>query len=168
MEIKARIITNKGDINLILFPEIAPYTVANFVALTLSGYYTNMKFHRVIKDFMIQTGDPTGTGMGGPGYQFMDEKIEMEFDRPGILAMANAGPNTNGSQFFITHIPTMWLNYKHTIFGEVVSEKDQEVVDSIEQGDDLQKIELYGDVEQYLEQYKYAVDEFKNAIVSTK
>ena len=124
--LNAKIKTAKGDINLKLFPEVAPMTVTNFVHLSRRGYYNGLKFHRVIADFMIQGGDPTGTGAGGPGYQFGDEfKKEVVFDRKGLLAMANAGPNTNGSQFFITHVPTEWLNYKHTIFGEVVSEEDQ-------------------------------------------
>ena len=100
---------------------------------------------------MIQGGDPTGTGAGGPGYQFRDEfKEGVVFDKKGLLAMANAGPNTNGSQFFITHVPTEWLNYKHTIFGEVVSEEDQKVVDSIKQGDKIESIEITGDVDKFL------------------
>ena len=117
--------TTKGDINLTLKPEVAPVTVANFVNLAKRGYYNGIKFHRVIADFMVQGGDPTGTGAGGPGYNFKDEFVQgVEFTKPGILAMANAGKNTNGSQFFITHVPTDWLNYKHTIFGEVVSAED--------------------------------------------
>ncbi|MCI7342474.1 MAG: peptidylprolyl isomerase [Fusobacterium necrophorum] len=133
-----------------LFPQIAPMTVTNFVYLAKRGYYTGLKFHRVIPNFMIQGGDPTGTGAGGPGYQFGDEFQEgVTFDRKGILAMANAGPNTNGSQFFITHVPTDWLNYKHTIFGEVVGEEDQAVVDKVAQGDSMQEIQILGDVEEF-------------------
>lgn len=151
----AKIITNKGDINLELYDKIAPLTVANFVSLIRKGYYNNISFHRVIKDFMIQTDDPTGTGMGGPGYSFKDEFVEgVIFDSPGILAMANVGPNTNGSQFFITHVNTPWLNYKHTIFGKVLSEEDQKVVDSIMQDDKLISIEINGDVDKYNEIYK--------------
>lgn len=148
----AKIVTDRGDINLKLFPEIAPITVTNFVYLAKRGYYDGLKFHRVIQDFMIQGGDPTGTGAGGPGYQFQDEFVEgVVFDKKGKLAMANAGPNTNGSQFFITHVPTDWLNYRHTIFGEVISDKDQDVVDTVKQDDIMKTIEITGDVEKFLE-----------------
>jgi len=116
--------TTKGKIEFKLFPEVAPKTVENFIGLTKKGYYNGIVFHRVIKNFMIQGGDPTGTGRGGEsiwGGKFKDEFAPgIVFDRSGILAMANAGPNTNGSQFFITTKPTPWLNGKHTIFGEVV------------------------------------------------
>lgn len=126
--------TTRGNITLQLFPEIAPKTVENFVGLVKKGYYDGIIFHRVIRQFMIQGGDPTGTGRGGTslwGTKFEDEfKPNIVFDRPGILAMANAGPNTNGSQFFITTIPTPWLNGRHTIFGEVVEGYD--VVKKIE------------------------------------
>lgn len=152
IKLNAKIKTAKGEINLVLFPEVAPATVTNFVVLAKRGYYDNLKFHRVIADFMIQGGDPTGTGAGGPGYNFKDEFVKgVKFDKPGILAMANAGPGTNGSQFFITHIPTDWLNGRHTIFGEVVSAEDQKVVDSISQGDRMETIEITGDVEKLLE-----------------
>ena len=152
MSLQAIIKTDKGEINLNLFPEVAPVTVINFITLAKSGYYNGLKFHRVIKDFMIQGGDPIGTGAGGPGYQFGDEfKKEVTFNKKGLLAMANAGPNTNGSQFFITHVPTEWLNYRHTIFGEVVSDKDQSVVDNIEQGDVMNEIVIVGDSEKLLE-----------------
>lgn len=143
--IKAVIKTNKGNINLNLFDEIAKKTVQNFVELSNKKYYNNTKFHRVIEDFMIQGGDPTGTGMGGPGYTFEDEFVEgVIFDREGLLAMANAGPNTNGSQFFITHVKTPWLNYRHTIFGEVESEEDMKVVNSIKQNDIVEEIIIKG------------------------
>ena len=152
MSLQAIIKTDKGEINLNLFPEVAPVTVINFITLAKSGYYNGLKFHRVIKDFMIQGGDPTGTGAGGPGYQFGDEfKKEVTYNKKGLLAMANAGPNTNGSQFFITHVPTEWLNYRHTIFGEVVSDKDQNVVDNIEQGDVMNEIVIVGDSDKLLE-----------------
>ncbi len=122
--------TEKGDIAIRLLAREAPVTVNNFVYLSLTGYYANTMFHRVIADFMAQGGDPSGTGTGGPGYQFEDEfDPAVVFDRPGLLAMANAGPRTNGSQFFITFVPTAWLNQKHTIFGEVVAGMD--VVSSI-------------------------------------
>ncbi|MDL5049142.1 peptidylprolyl isomerase [Oscillatoria amoena NRMC-F 0135] len=126
--------TNQGPIKFKLFPDIAPKTCENFITLCNQGYYDGVVFHRVIKDFMIQGGDPTGSGRGGEscwGKRFEDEVTpKVSFDRPGLLAMANAGPNTNGSQFFITTVPTAWLNMKHTIFGEVVEGYD--IVQKIE------------------------------------
>ena len=157
--------TTKGDINLTLKPEVAPVTVANFVNLAKRGYYNGIKFHRVIADFMVQGGDPTGTGAGGPGYNFKDEFVQgVEFTKPGILAMAKAGKNTNGSQFFITHVPTDWLNYKHTIFGEVVSAEDQKVVNAIAQGDVMNEVVIEGDVDAFLVEVKEAVDQFNSAL----
>ena len=112
--------TDKGNITLKLFADKVPLTVNNFVFLSRQGFYDGTIFHRVISDFMAQGGDPTGTGMGGPGYRFSDEfSPGLRHDKPGILSMANAGPNTNGSQFFITHIPTPWLDNKHSVFGQV-------------------------------------------------
>lgn len=161
----ATIKTTKGDIHLTLKPEVAPITVTNFVNLAKRGYYNGIKFHRVIADFMIQGGDPTGTGAGGPGYNFRDEFVQgVEFTKPGILAMANAGPNTNGSQFFITHVPTEWLNYKHTIFGEIVSAEDQKVVNAIAQGDIMNEVVIEGDVDAFLAEVKEAVDQFNSAL----
>jgi cyclophilin family peptidyl-prolyl cis-trans isomerase len=117
--------TAKGDIRVSLFADKAPKTVNNFVFLARDGFYDNTTFHRVMHDFMAQGGDPTGTGRGGPGYQFADEfDPTLKFDGPGILAMANAGPNTNGSQFFLTYVATPWLNGKHSIFGKVESGMD--------------------------------------------
>ncbi len=116
--------TNKGDMTIDLYTKEAPKTVNNFVFLSRKGFYDGVIFHRVIKDFMIQGGDPTGTGMGGPGYKFEDEMNDFVFDSAGILAMANSGPNTNGSQFFITHAATPWLTGKHTIFGKVTQGTD--------------------------------------------
>jgi peptidyl-prolyl cis-trans isomerase B (cyclophilin B) len=128
--------TNRGTIELTLHPQHAPQTVNNFVFLAEQGFYDGVKFHRVIADFMIQTGDPTGTGRGGPGYRFADEckGNPLKHER-GVISMANAGPNTNGSQFFITHVPTPHLNGKHTVFGKVT--KGLDVVDSIRQGDTI-------------------------------
>jgi cyclophilin family peptidyl-prolyl cis-trans isomerase len=112
--------TDKGEITLELFADKVPQTVNNFVFLARQGFYDGTIFHRVIADFMAQGGDPTGTGRGGPGYQFKDEfHPQLRHDKPGVLSMANAGPNTNGSQFFITHAPTPWLNNKHSVFGQV-------------------------------------------------
>ncbi len=122
--------TEKGDIYIRLFAEKTPKTVNNFVFLSREGFYNGIIFHRVIPDFMAQGGDPTGTGRGGPGYQFEDEfNPSLRHDAPGILSMANAGRNTNGSQFFITHVPTPWLDFKHTVFGMVT--KGMDVVLSI-------------------------------------
>ncbi|HNX46015.1 MAG: peptidylprolyl isomerase [Anaerolineaceae bacterium] len=117
--------TDNGDIVVRLFADRVPQTVNNFVFLARQGFYDNTFFHRVIKDFMVQGGDPTGTGRGGPGYSFRDEfDPKLKHDKPGMLSMANAGPNTNGSQFFITHVPTPWLDGKHAIFGQVVTGMD--------------------------------------------
>ena len=117
--------TDLGDIKIKLFADLVPTTVNNFVFLARDGYYNDTIFHRVIKDFMAQGGDPTATGMGGPGYKFRDEfHSSLKHNKPGILSMANAGPNTNGSQFFITFVPTPWLDQKHSVFGEVVDGMD--------------------------------------------
>ncbi len=166
--LNAKIVTDKGDINLKLFPEVAPLTVLNFAHLAKRGYYDNLKFHRVISDFMIQGGDPTGTGAGGPGYQFGDEfKEGVVFDRKGLLAMANAGKNTNGSQFFITHVETPWLNYHHTIFGEVVSAADQDVVNKIAQDDVIKTIEITGDFDKFMtEENKKMADQIDEILDS--
>jgi len=137
--------TNKGDIKLQLFADKTPVTVANFVNLANRGFYDNLTFHRVIPDFMIQGGCPRGTGTGGPGYRFEDEcTSSLRHDAPGILSMANAGPGTNGSQFFITHVPTAWLDGKHTVFGSVLDADDQAVVDSIVAGDTISGIDVSG------------------------
>jgi peptidyl-prolyl cis-trans isomerase B (cyclophilin B) len=144
--------TSKGDIRLNLFPEQAPVTVANFVNLAKRGFYDGLRFHRVISDFMVQGGCPQGTGTGGPGYRFEDEfDPSLRHDRSGLLSMANAGPGTNGSQFFITHVPTPWLDDNHSIFGAVEDAGDQAVVDSIEQGDTIESLTVSGDVDALLE-----------------
>lgn len=146
MSVKAIIETSKGDIHVTLFSEQTPLTVANFANLSTRGYYDNLNFHRVIENFMIQGGCPQGRGTGGPGYQFDDECTpSLRHDAPGVLSMANAGPGTNGSQFFITHTATPWLDGKHTVFGKVDSELDQQVVDLIEQGDSIKSIRIEGD-----------------------
>jgi len=150
--IKAVMKTSKGDIRLNLFPEQAPVTVANFVNLAKRGFYDGLRFHRVISDFMVQGGCPQGTGTGGPGYRFEDEfDPSLRHDRSGLLSMANAGPGTNGSQFFITHVPTPWLDDNHSIFGAVEDASDQAVVDSIEQGDTIESLTVSGDVDALLE-----------------
>ena len=158
---KIKFTTNKGEININLLPEKSPVTVASFVNLVKNGYYNGLKFHRVIEDFMAQGGDPTGTGMGGPGYRFEDEVDNgLDFSVPGKLAMANAGPGTNGSQFFITTVPTEWLNGNHTIFGEVVSESDLEVVKLLSNNDVMERVEIEGDVKEILDTYKDRISEW--------
>ena len=149
--LSAEIVTEKGTISVDLFSEQTPITVANFVNLPSRGFYDNLNFHRVIQDFMIQGGCPSGNGMGGPGYRFADEFLpELRHDSPGKLSMANAGPGTNGSQFFITHVPTPHLDDAHTIFGAVKSEEDQKIVDQIEQGDQIQTIKIVGEYQELL------------------
>jgi peptidyl-prolyl cis-trans isomerase B (cyclophilin B) len=138
----ATITTSKGAIKLELFTEQAPDTTANFIKLVKDGFYNGLTFHRVLADFMVQAGCPQGTGTGGPGYKFDDEAsaLALPHDGPGKLSMANAGPNTNGSQFFITHVATPWLDGKHGIFGEVL--EGQDIVDAIAQGDTMESIEI--------------------------
>lgn len=166
VNLTATIKTSKGDIHIKLFPNETPFTVLNFVNLSKKGYYDGLNFHRVLADFMIQGGCPDGTGMGGPGYNFKDEFVkELVFDKPGILAMANSGPSTNGSQFFITHVETSWLNHKHTIFGEVVSSEDQDVVNKVAQGDKIISIEISGDVDAFLEENKAPLAELNGELV---
>ena len=138
--------TDRGRIRLKLLPDKAPLTVANFVNLSQRGYYNGLNFHRVIPNFMVQGGCPNGVGNGGPGYRFEDEcHADARHDGPGVLSMANAGPGTNGSQFFITHEATNWLDGKHTVFGNVVDMTDQAVVDAIRQGDIIQSVVIEGD-----------------------
>jgi peptidyl-prolyl cis-trans isomerase B (cyclophilin B) len=165
MELSAVIKTTRGTINLDLFADQAPLTVANFVNLCTRGYYDGLNFHRLIADFMIQGGCPEGSGRGGPGYRFEDECTPaLKHDRPGILSMANAGPRTNGSQFFITHVPTAWLDGKHTVFGRVVSDNDQQVVNSIQQGDAIVSISIEGDAGELLQQFSDRVSEWNKIL----
>jgi peptidyl-prolyl cis-trans isomerase B (cyclophilin B) len=150
-ELSAEIATAHGTIHLRLFAGQTPVTVANFVNLARRGYYNGLTFHRVIPDFMIQGGCPHGSGTGGPGYKFEDEIVSsLKHDRGGILSMANAGPGTNGSQFFITHIATPWLDGKHTVFGAVVDAADKAIVDKVKNGDTIESITIKGDVEPLL------------------
>jgi len=140
----ATIKTTKGDIRIELYPEEAPITVSNFVNLAERGYYDGVTFHRVVPNFVIQGGDPTGSGSGGPGYRFEDEfHPSRRHDSAGILSMANAGPKTNGSQFFVTHGPTPHLNDRDSVFGKVVS--GQDVVDAIRRGDAMETVTIEGD-----------------------
>ncbi|MBE7489604.1 MAG: peptidylprolyl isomerase [Candidatus Omnitrophica bacterium] len=166
-ELQVNIKTNQGAIQVTLFPDKAPMTVANFLNLAQRKYYDGIVFHRVIPNFMIQGGDPTGTGRGGPGYKFKDECVpELVFDKPGLLAMANAGPGTNGSQFFVTHVPTPWLNGKHTIFGAVKS--GQDVVDKIKQGDKIESIEIIGDYSSLFDSQKAQLEEWNKILDANK
>ena len=145
MALTATIDTDRGPIKLELYPEKAPLTVANFVNLAKRGFYDGLNFHRVIDSFMIQGGCPQGRGTGGPGYKFEDETRNGVPHQRGSLSMANAGPNTNGSQFFITHIKTDWLDGKHTVFGKVLEGLD--VVDAVKQGDAIKSVKIEGDVD---------------------
>jgi peptidyl-prolyl cis-trans isomerase B (cyclophilin B) len=143
-KLTAVIETSRGKIEIALEPEKTPVTTANFVNLAQRGFYNGVTFHRVIPNFMIQGGDPTGTGSGGPGYRFEDEfDPTLKHTGPGVLSMANAGPGTNSSQFFITHVATPWLDGKHSVFGHVI--KGQDVVEAIRQGDKMEKVTIQGD-----------------------
>ena len=156
--------TNKGDIKINLFADKTPVTVANFVNLANKGFYANLKFHRVIPDFMVQGGCPQGTGTGGPGYNFQDEFTDLQHDKPGILSMANSGPASNGSQFFVTHVPTPWLDGKHTVFGAVQSDDDMKIVNSIGQGDDIKNIRIEGNADSLLEAQKSNIEKWNSVL----
>ena len=159
-EILAEMNTSKGVIHLRLYPQQAPVTVANFVNLAKRGFYDGLSFHRVIDNFMIQGGCPLGSGTGGPGYRFEDEcHPELRHDTPGKLSMANSGPSTNGSQFFITHVETPWLDGKHTVFGSVVTADDQVVVNAVADGDDIISVTIAGG-DELLEQQSGRVSEW--------
>ena len=145
MSLFATFDTDRGPIKVELYPDKAPLTVANFVNLARRGFYDGLNFHRVIADFMIQGGCPEGSGRGGPGYRFEDETGNGLRHERGVLSMANAGPNTNGSQFFITHVATPWLDGKHTVFGKVV--EGLEAVDKVEAGDHIRKVTIEGDAD---------------------
>ena len=145
MSLTATFDTDRGPIKAELAQDKAPLTVANFVNLARRGFYDGLNFHRVINDFMIQGGCPEGSGRGGPGYRFEDEANNGLRHERGVLSMANAGPNTNGSQFFITHVPTPWLDGRHTVFGKVLEGLD--VVDSIRQGDTIKSVKIEGDAD---------------------
>jgi peptidyl-prolyl cis-trans isomerase B (cyclophilin B) len=166
-QLTATISTAKGNIRLTLFPDKAPLTVLNFVNLSKRGFYNNLSFHRVIPDFMIQGGCPAGNGTGGPGYRFKDEfSDDLRHSKPGMLSMANAGPGTNGSQFFITHVPTAWLDNKHTIFGQVIGDEDQKVVNSIAGSDKIISITIDGDYSALAEKYKDQLESWNKVLES--
>ena len=156
--------TAQGPIRVRLFADKAPLTVANFVNLAKKGFYNGLNFHRVIPDFMVQGGCPKGTGTGGPGYKFEDEcRPDLRHDKPGVLSMANAGPGTNGSQFFITHVPTPWLDGKHTVFGEVIGGEDQTVVNAVKGGDRIESISIEGDADALLAAHSARIAEWDKA-----
>lgn len=160
--------TNKGDIKLTLFADQTPYTVANFANLAKRGFYNGLTFHRVIADFMIQGGCPLGTGTGHPGYKFADEFVkELKHNKPGILSMANSGPGSNGSQFFITHVHTPWLDGKHTVFGSVIDENDMKVVNSIAMKDKIESVTIEGDTTELFTKCADKLTEW-NAILDKK
>ena len=162
-DFKVTIETDKGTIEGVLYASKAPITVANFANLAARGYYDGLSFHRVIADFMIQGGCPQGTGTGGPGYRFADEIVpELKHNRAGIFSMANAGPGTNGSQFFITHKDTPWLDGRHTVFGHVA--KGQDVVDAIAIGDKIKSIKIEGDTATLFEQQKKHIDAWNKVL----
>jgi peptidyl-prolyl cis-trans isomerase B (cyclophilin B) len=154
--------TSRGTIKVELSPEKAPVTVASFVNLARRGFYDGLSFHRVIPDFMIQGGCPKGTGTGGPGYRFEDETTNGLRHERGVLSMANAGPGTNGSQFFITHVKTDWLDGKHTVFGKVV--EGMEVVDQVRQGDTIDSLVIEGDADAVLAAQADRVAEWNRAL----
>ena len=162
MSLIAHFDTDRGPIRIELAAEQAPLTVANFVNLAQRGFYDGLTFHRVIPDFMIQGGCPRGTGTGGPGYKFEDETRNGLKHERGVLSMANAGPNTNGSQFFITHVACPWLDGKHTVFGKVI--EGQEVVDKVQQGDHIRSIRIEGDAAPVLAARADRVAEWNRAL----
>ena len=165
MSVVAVFNTSKGTIRADLFPEQAPVTVASFINLARRGFYNGLTFHRVIADFMVQGGCPLGSGTGGPGYRFEDEfDASLRHDAPGKLSMANAGPGTNGSQFFITHVATPWLDDAHSIFGAVQRDDDQAVVNAIAQGDSIETVEIEGDADAHLAAHAGRVDEWNSAL----
>ncbi len=164
----AQIATSKGPINLRLFEKEAPVTVANFVNLAKRGYYDGLAFHRVISSFMIQGGCPEGSGRGGPGYRFEDEFNPTKRHGRGTLSMANAGPGTNGSQFFITHAPQPHLDGRHTVFGEIVGPDDQKVVDAIKQGDKIDKVTIGGDASTLMAAHKERVAQWNQVLDANK
>ncbi|MCX7556702.1 peptidylprolyl isomerase [Xanthomonadaceae bacterium JHOS43] len=163
-DLRAEIVTSRGTIHLTLTPDQTPVTVANFVNLAQRGFYDGLTFHRVIPDFMIQGGCPNGIGNGGPGYRFEDECTAALRHERGVLSMANAGPGTNGSQFFITHVPCSWLDGKHTVFGKIVSPDDQKVVDAVQGGDSIETIRIVGDASGLLEAQKERVAQWNSAL----
>jgi peptidyl-prolyl cis-trans isomerase B (cyclophilin B) len=167
-DLNAHFKTSRGTIRIKLFAEQAPITVANFANLAQRKFYDGLSFHRVIPDFMIQGGCPEGSGRGGPGYRFEDEVATgLRHDGPGVLSMANAGPGTNGSQFFITHGATPWLDGKHTVFGKVFGAEDQAVVDAVRGGDKIESITIEGDTTALFEKARAHLEKW-NAVLDKR
>ena len=165
IDIRILVKTSRGTIEATIFASKVPMTAANFLNLAQRGYYNGITFHRVIPNFMIQGGDPTGTGSGGPGYKFADEiDRSLKHSKPGIFSMANAGPATNGSQFFITHVPCPHLDGKHAVFGEVT--KGQDIVNSVAQGDEIAGIEILDPVDDLFAAQKANLDKW-NALIKS-
>mgnify|MGYP000929842342 FL=1 len=163
--VTATFVTTQGEITFYLYPEAAPVTVANFINLAKRGFYDNTKFNRSVENFMVQGGDPTGTGMGGTGYTIPDEFVDwLDFYQPGMLAMANAGPNTGSSQFFMTFAPADWLNGVHTIFGEVRSEGDAIKVRKLEMGDVIKEVRISDNGDFILALFKPQVEEWNRVL----
>lgn len=164
-DIRATFVTSQGEINFYLYPEASPLTVANFINLAKRGFYDNTKYHRAVENFVVQGGDPTGRGDGGPGYTIPDEYSKwLDFYQPGILAMANTGPDTGGSQFFFTLYPADWLNNKHTIFGEFIEERDFNTIKKLEVGDVIKEIKFTGDVDLFLSLHKEQIEEWNKVL----
>lgn len=167
-DIRVTFVTTQGEVNFFLYPEAAPITVANFINLGMRGFYNENRVHRAVDGFIVQAGDPTETGQGGPGYTIRDEIVEwLDFYQPGMLAMANAGPGTGGSQYFFTMYPADWLNGKHTVFGEVVSDADMNVIKKLEVGDVIREVKFKGQVEFFLSLHKSKIEEW-NKILDEK
>lgn len=167
-DIRVTFVTSQGPISFYLYPEAAPLTVANFINLAKRGYYDNTKIHRAVENFVVQGGDPTGTGKGGPGYSIPDEFVKwLDFYQPGMLAMANMGPNTGGSQFFFTLYPADWLNHKHTIFGEYIDERDFNNIKKLEVGDVIKKVTFTGDVDLFLSLHKDQIEQWNKVLDKT-
>ncbi|MGF6907508.1 peptidylprolyl isomerase [Fusobacterium sp. PH5-44] len=164
-DLRVTFVTTQGNASFYLYPEAAPETVASFLNLAKRGYYNNNKIHRAIENFVVQAGDPTGTGRGGPGYMIKDEIVDwLDFFQQGMLAMANAGPGTGGSQYFMTVYPAEWLNGKHTVFGEYIDDSDFDVIRKLEFGDVIKEIRFQGNVDAYLSLHKDKIDQWNAAL----
>ncbi|MDR3260069.1 MAG: peptidylprolyl isomerase [Fusobacteriaceae bacterium] len=164
-DIRVTFVTTQGSVSFYLYPEAAPITVANFINLGKRGFYNDNKIHRAVENFVVQAGDPSGTGRGGPGYSVPDEIVNwLDFFQQGMLAMANAGPNTGGSQYFMTLFPAEWLNGRHTVFGEVEGEGDLEILRKLEYGDIIKEVKFTPNADAFLSIYKDKVDVWNKII----
>jgi cyclophilin family peptidyl-prolyl cis-trans isomerase len=164
-DIRVTFVTTQGNVSFYLYPEAAPITVASFINLGKRGFYNDNKIHRAVENFVVQAGDPSGTGRGGPGYSIPDETVNwLDFFQSGMLAMANAGPNTGGSQYFMTVFPAEWLNGRHTVFGEVEGEGDMEILKKLEYGDIIKEVKFTSNADAFLSIHKDKVDEWNKKI----